>query len=376
MSTATSLQKSDLQQMLQSAATRGVTDIHLAVDTAPFCRVAGELIRLDEAPATLAREQIEEFVVALTDEAGRQRLVEHGSCDGAISTGDGQRFRFNIYHSCGETSIALRRLDNTFKSLDELGLDDDLYRVCDYRDGLVLVAGPTGSGKSTTLATLIDRINSQRKCHIVTIEDPIEYVHANKMSLVSQRQIGVDTATFATALVDTLRQDPDVILVGEMRELDTIRTAVAAAETGHLVFATVHAGDCVGTIERITSVFPGEEQTMIRNLLAGSLRTVIAQHLLTADESAPRLNSADDQRPSRNRVLASEVLHINAAAANLIASDNLQQLPSILQLHRGEGMYTLDRSLARLWRRRLISEAAARSLARNPAMLRELSRAI
>ena len=235
------------------------------------------------------------------------------------------------------------------------------------------MAGPTGSGKSTTLATLIDRINESKRSHIITIEDPIEYLHGNKMSRVSQRQVGSDTDSFSNALVDAVRQDPDVILVGEMRDLDTIRTAVTAAETGHLVFATVHAGDTISAIERIISVFPGNEQSVMRNLVSGSLRTVIAQHLLVSD-SINETNA--DHRKHRNRVLASEVLHVNQAASNMIASDNLQQLASLLELHRSDGMYTLDSSLARLWRAGKISERNARSIARNPKMLRELARAV
>ncbi len=301
------------------------------------------------------------------------RLEQRGSVDGAFSLDETHRFRFNVFRAGGRLSIAIRKLDNAFRSLAELGLDDSLYRVCDCKDGLVLLAGPTGSGKSTTMATLINRINETRRCHIITIEDPIEFIHLNKQAWINQRQVGIDTNGFGQALIDAVRQDPDVILVGELRDLDTIRTAIIAAETGHLVLATVHAGDCIGAIERMIGVFPGDEQTMVRQLLSTTLRAVIAQHLLVG---LPADKPESERRGRQQRVLASESLHVNSAVANLIASNSLVQIRSVMETGSREGMYTLDQCLARLWRRKLISEATARSLARNPNVLFELARAI
>ena len=226
-----------ITQILARAQKMGASDIHLAADEIPFCRLSGELQSMGTDIDATKPKQLSAIIDDVLDEQQKQQLMERGSVDGALSIDDASRYRFNIFRCGGKLSIALRQLENQFRPLNTLGLNDDLYELCDLKDGLVLVAGPTGSGKSTTLATLIDRINQQRKCHIITIEDPIEYVHRNKLSLVSQRQIGVDTGNFAQALVDAVRQDPDVILVGELRDLDTIRTAVMAAETGHLVFA-------------------------------------------------------------------------------------------------------------------------------------------
>jgi len=372
MTSPNPIQNPKLTALLAEASRMAASDIHLASGDIAWVRVGGELKSVDGSGA-FEPADIDSFIDELAGERNRTRLQERGSLDGAVTDNSGQRYRFNIYRCGGNYSIALRTLDDQFLSLSQLGLPDDLYGICNFKDGLVLVAGPTGSGKSTTLATLINRVNETKHAHIITIEDPVEFLHPNKMSRVSQRQVGSDTNSFSNALVDAVRQDPDVILVGEMRDLDTIRTAITAAETGHLVFATVHAGDSVSAIDRIVSVFPGIEQSVIRNLLSGSLRTVIAQHLLVADSTQ---GETSDNRRHRNRVLASEVLHVNQAASNVIGSDNLHQLQSILELNRSEGMYTLDSSLARLWRHGRITERTARSLARNPNMLRELARAV
>jgi twitching motility protein PilT len=265
-------------------------------------------------------------------------------------------------------AIALRRLEDRFRSLAELGMPESLYELCDLPDGLVVVCGPTGAGKSTTLASLIDRINRTRRCHIVTIEDPIEYLHAPLRSLVNQRQVGTDAATFNDALVASLRQDPDVILVGEIRDLATVRTAITAAETGHLVLTTVHAGDCVGAIERLVSVFPADEQAGIRRQIAMVLRTIIAQHLLIADGSAGQKSDAANKR---DRVAASEVLMVNAAVGNLIATAKGSQIYSTMETGSAQGMQTLEQDLARLLVANVISENTAFTLARNPAIVRD-----
>src|SRR5262249_41993629 len=204
------------------------------------------------------------------------------------------------------------RLEDRFRGLAELGLPESLYELCNLPDGLVVVCGPTGAGKSTTLATMLDRVNQTRRCHVITIEDPIEYIHPPALSLISQRQVGSDAGTFNDALVASLRQDPDVILVGEIRDLATIRTAITAAETGHLVFTTVQAGDCVGAVERLVSVFPADEQAGVRRQLSLVLRAIIAQHLLIVDGAGGNLNG--NGQPAlpvrRSRVAVSEVLTV------------------------------------------------------------------
>jgi twitching motility protein PilT len=297
-------------------------------------------------------------------------LEKTGALDGAMTGPEGRRYRFNIFRRQGGLSIAIRRLEDRFRGLSELGLPEELYRLCDLPDGLILVAGPTGAGKSTTLATLLDRINRTRRCHIVTIEDPIEYIHQSQMALVNQRQVGIDASSF--------HEDPDVVLVGEIREVNTIRTAIIAAETGHLVFTTVHAGDCVGTIERLVSVFPAEEQDGIRRQLALVLRAIIAQHLVVADgpgsqpgDGGRGVRGDDRIAGRRSRAAISEILLVNPAVANLIATARSSQVYSAMESGGGMGMQTLEQDLARLCLIGQISETTAMAMARSPAVLRD-----
>ena len=290
--------------------------------------------------------------------AARALLWSRGAVDGAVTSPGGARYRFNVFLGNALPAIALRRLDDRFLSLEELGLPPQLASFCDQPDGLVIVTGPTGSGKSTTLATLLDRINRSRHGHIVTIEDPVEYLHPSKGCLVRQRQIGRDATSFYAALVESLRQDPDVILVGEIREIDTIRTAITAAETGHLVFTTLHAGDCVGAIERLVSVFPTGEQDGVRRQLSMVLRGIFAQHLLPAARRGAR------------RVACGELLLMNSAIANLIATGRDAQIHSAIEIGRKYGMRTLDQSLSSLCAEGKITEQTALAMSRNPDMLR------
>jgi twitching motility protein PilT len=293
-----------------------------------------------------------------------------GSYDGALTSARGVRFRLNVYQRQGLLNIALRRLDDQFRPLKELGLPESLHQLCRQQHGLVVIAGPTGSGKTTTLATLLDQINRQRRCHIITIEDPVEYVHVSKLALVNQRQLGIDTPSFNDALVSAMRQDPDVILVGEIRDLNTIRTAITAAETGHLVFTTVHAGDCVGAIERMVAVFPAGEQDGIRRQLALVLRAVVAQHLLVADGPAAR-QQANGITTRGRRVLAAEVLTVTGAVANLVASGKSNLIYSAMESGGQQGMQTMEQSLAELFVRGEISEQSVNALSRHPGQVFE-----
>ena len=311
-------------------------------------------------------------MAALSD---RPPLTAPGSLDGAVTASGGARFRYNIFRRQGKLAVALRRLEDRFRELSELGLPDSLYKLCELSDGLVLVAGPTGSGKSTTLATLLNRINRTRRCHMVTIEDPIEYLHDSVKALVNQRQVGSDTAHFHEAVVAAMRQDPDVILVGEIRDLATIRAAITAAETGHLVFTTVHAGDCVGAIERVVAVFPAEEQAGIRRQLSMVLRAIITQHLLVADGPGDlgrrARRAAGDGAPRRSRVVTSEILLANSAVANLISTEKTSQIYSAMEAGTALGMQTLEHDLARLMMAGYISETTATAMARSPNILRD-----
>ncbi len=361
-----------LSALFAYCESRKASDIHLAVREVPRARIQGVLAPIpDMAPVTAddcARigEQLARNALAPTvtdpEREIRERLFRHGSIDGAANSPAGCRYRYNIFRENGETAVALRRLDDRFLSLSELGLPETLGTFCDYPDGLVIVTGPTGSGKSTTLATLIDTLNRTRKGHIITIEDPVEYVHRSEGCLVHQRQIGRDATSFSQAIVDSLRQDPDIILIGEIRDLDSIRIAITAAETGHLVFTTLHAGDCVGAIERLVSVFPDGEQDGIRNQLALVLRGIFAQHLLSPAVEGNR------------RVACGELLVVTTAISNLIATGRSQQIYSSMETGRNLGMRTLDQELARLVTGGRITERTALSISKNPQLLKNWMR--
>lgn len=356
----------ELAKLFAQCESIGASDMHLASGEMPRFRIQGELMphpgygKLDgEKVDAIAMELgLETLPLGSPDGTERIRLtlLREGSIDGAITSPDNFRYRFNIYRDGRGTAVAMRRLDSKFHSFEELHLPRQLEEFCGYQDGLVIVTGPTGSGKSTTLATMIDRINHTRQGHIITIEDPIEFVHQSHRSLVNQRQVGRDARDFNTALVEALRQDPDVILVGEVRDLATIRTAVTAAETGHLVFATLHAGDCAGAIERLVSVYPADEQDSVRRQLSIVLRGIFAQHLLPA--------------VAGGRVPAYELLVNTTAVANLIATGRSAQLYSTLETGSRFGMTLLDQSLAQLLAEGRIGESVARSLSRSPDTLR------
>lgn len=356
-----------LESLLSLCEEYGASDLHLTAGYPPRFRIGGALVekgdfsafdvRMTDAIAT----ELGLFTLPLGSPGGTEKvrllLMEKGSIDGALTSPAGVRYRFNVYRESSRHAVAIRRLDSTFKTFSELGLPARIAGFCDERDGLFIVTGPTGSGKSTTLATMIDAINKHRAGHIITLEDPIEYVHKSEMSFVNQRQIGRDAVSFNSALVEALRQDPDVILVGEMRDVDTVRTALRAAETGHLVFATLHAGDCAGAVERIISVFPAEEQDGARHQLSLVLRGICAQHLISSVDGTKRYPVC-------------EILVNNIASANLIATGRSQQLYSIIETGRALGMRTLDQSLVELLSSSLISERSAMAVTKNPELLK------
>ncbi|MBO5642906.1 MAG: PilT/PilU family type 4a pilus ATPase [Kiritimatiellae bacterium] len=345
----------------------GASDLHLNAGFAPRFRIDGKLIEKgDIKPYDMkAVDSIAMELGLYTLPAGcpdgteriRMTLLKNGSIDGALTSPTGARFRFNIFRAFDRHSVALRRIDSTMRSFAELGLPQRVAGLAAENDGLVIVTGPTGSGKSTTLATMIDEINTNRCGHIITIEDPIEYIHKSKKCFVNQRQVGRDVSSFNDAVVDAMRQDPDVILIGEMRDISTVRTALRAAETGHLVLATLHASDSAGAVERLVAVFPPEEQNSIRHQLSLVLKGVLAQHLL------PSL-------AGEGRCVACELLINTTAAANLIATGRSQQLYSVIETGAQQGMRTLDKSLAELITSGRIDERVARSLSKNPDMLK------
>jgi twitching motility protein PilT len=311
------------------------------------------LTRTDAEPMT--PEDTRDMVYSLLTPEQRLRFERRKELDLSLVLDGGNRFRVNVYYQRGSVTAALRPIPDKIPSLDELGLPKSVAELARSRQGLVLVTGPTGSGKSTTLAALVDLINSTRCCHIISVEDPIEYVHEHRKSVVDQREIGGDTDNFPTALKYVLRQDPDVIMIGEMRDLETIRAALTAAETGHLVFATLHTNDAVQTIDRVIDVFPSTQQQQIRFQLSMALLAIVSQRLI------PRRHGG--------RVLACEVMHNNNAIANLIREQKSHQVYSVMQTTAREGMVTMDKAVSQLYAFDLITYAEAAALMRNPKEL-------
>ena len=299
------------------------------------------------------------MVKSVVNDAQFTLFQNQRSLDIGYSLSSGDRFRINAYYERGHAALAIRRLDTTFHTLKELGLPASLEDLTHAHHGLVLVTGPTGSGKSTTLAAMLHLINLSRDCHILTIEDPIETIHRKHVSMVHQREIHTDVPDFASAVRAAMREDPDVILVGEMRDLETMRAALMAAETGHLVFSTLHTGDAVGVLERFVGGFPGNEQEAVRQQLSMVLRAVVAQHLVpTAD--------------GKGRVPVVEILMGTPAVAHLIRNGKSQQLVSAMESGQAQGMQTLDAALAERVRSRLIDAEQARLMARDPKLFDEL----
>jgi len=359
-----------IDRFLHTLEELGASDLHLVSHHRPIFRIDGTLRETDVYPEPVGEKEMNELIGELAGAPPSEAIPSSGSLDGALAAGDGGRFRFNISRRLPGNAIALRRLENEFRSLGQLGLPDTLLSWCGLTDGLILVAGPTGSGKSTTLATLVNHINRTRPVHVITIEDPVEYLHLSDRALIDQRQIGTHAPDFQTALVASLRQDPNVILVGEIRERETIRTAITAAGTGHLVFATVHAPDCAGAIQRIVSVFPPDEQDGILRQLSMTLRGVLTQHLVLADGAAAS-SRHDFSRGQRTRVLLSEILQLTPAAANLVARGQFAHLATSMETGAKHGMQTLEQSLSRWVKSQHLLRESALTYTRNPKVLQQ-----
>ncbi len=330
-----------INELLTIAVNQNASDLHLTVGRPPMLRVYGELVPIS-GEMELNQGMIRELVAPMLDEAHQNFLEETGQVDFSYGIQSLGRFRVNLFRQRGAISGVMRLIPTEIPELTSLGIPEVVKTFAEKSRGLVLMTGPTGSGKTTTLAALIDLINTNRSCHIITLEDPIEFLHRHKKSVINQREVGADTDSFANALRAALREDPDVILVGEMRDLETIQTALTAAETGHLVFATLHTNDTTQTVDRIIDVFPPHQQQQIRMQLSVTLQGIVAQQLI------PKFNQP-------GRVLATEILIANGAVRNLIREGKTYQLASALQTGGKLGMQTLDSSLKALYQRRLIS---------------------
>ncbi len=339
----------NLHQLLKAMIEKGASDLHITTNSAPQLRVDGKLEPMKMPPMSPA--DTKQLCYSILTDAQKHKFEETNELDLSFGVRGLSRVRANLFMQRGAVAGAFRAIPYKVLTMEELGLPRAVLDITKKPRGLVLVTGPTGSGKSTTLASIIDRINMERHDHIVTIEDPIEYLHPHKSCVVNQREVGADTKSFANALKYILRQDPDVVLVGEMRDLETIEAALTVAETGHLAFATLHTNSCVQTINRIVDVFPPYAQAQVRAQLSFVLEGVLCQTLL------PRANGP-------GRALALELMVPNPAIRNLIREDNIHQIYSQMQIGQEKfGMQTMNQSLASLYQRRLISleDAMARS---------------
>jgi twitching motility protein PilT len=347
-----------LDDLLELVVARDASDLHLTAGSPPVIRLRGELEPLADL-GVLQPDQTQDLVYRILSTQQQKHLEVNRQIDLSYALPGLARFRMNVYFQRESLAAAFRLIPMELKSLEDLGLPTSLYELAAKPRGIVLVTGPTGSGKSTTLAALIDEINRTEPHHIMTVEDPIEFLHYHKRCIVNQREIGPDAVSFSEALRGALRQDPDVILVGEMRDLETIGTALTAAETGHLVFATLHTQDAASTVDRLIDVFPAEQQSQIRIQIANSLQGVVSQTLL------PTLDG-------QGRVAAVEILVPDDAVRNLIRQGKVEQIYTVMQTQTRRGMQTMEQALADLVRKRRVSKELALSRSSKPEQLEQL----
>lgn len=344
----------DIMELLAFATKESASDVHISSGEPPMIRIHGDMRKIDMPP--LMREDVHTVLYNILNDQQRKAYEEHYELDFAIAITGVGRFRVNAFLQNRGESIVFRTIPEKIPLLEQLNMPPIVAELTKKEKGLILLTGPTGSGKSTTLAAMLDLINREYKCHILTIEDPIEFVHKSKNSLVNQRELGSNTHSFANALRSALREDPDVILVGEMRDPETISLALTAAETGHLVLATLHTSSAPKTIDRIIDVFPAEQQQQIRTMLSESLQAVIAQQLIKRKEGV-------------GRIAALEIMIGTPAVRNLIRENKIAQIPSALQTGRQHGMQTMDQALLDLCRNGLVSKESIRNFVSAPSAL-------
>ncbi len=341
-----------IQDILTKAKEKGASDVHVTVGLPPKMRLNGKLLPMEEFGKMLPPDT---FAIAqeIMSEKQLEKLEENGQHDMSFSIPGIGRYRLNVFKQRGSVAMAFRVVASEIPTAQELGIPDVVIDLYNKKRGLVLVTGPTGSGKSTTLASIIDKINNNREAHVITLEDPIEFTYQHRMSIVNQREIGTDSNSYANALRAALREDPDVILVGEMRDLETISTAVTAAETGHLVLSTVHTIGASNTVDRLIDVFPSHQQQQIRIQLASVLEAIVSQQLLPAIDGV-------------SRVAAFEVLNVNSAVRNLIREGKSHQLLTVMQTNRKLGMISMDDAIMELYRAQKITRETAVQFAQDP----------
>ncbi|MBI2424867.1 MAG: type IV pilus twitching motility protein PilT [Candidatus Hydrogenedentes bacterium] len=347
-----------IRELLTKMIREGASDLHIVVGAPPMVRIHGGLEPLQGYPR-LQAEETQEIIYSVMNEEQISEFESEKECDMSFGIEGLSRFRLNVYRDRGSVVAAFRAIPFEILSFDQLGLPRVIADFAYRPFGLVLICGPTGSGKSTTLASVVDKINTERNVHIVTIEDPIEYLHRHNRAVVNQREVHADTKSFGAALKRVLRQDPDVILIGEMRDTETIQAALTVAETGHLAFATLHTNDALQTMNRIIDVFPASQQDQVRTQLSFVLEAVVVQQLV------PRADGL-------GRVIAMEIMLANPAIRSLIRAEKLAQIPSMIEIGKGEGMMTMNQSLYRLCRRGIITTDMAFKRTSDPEGLQNL----
>ena len=337
-----------IESLLEECVRRNASDLHIQYGLPPILRIDGVLTPIASINP-LNEETVRNLVFATLDEEQRKILMKDKEFDYSFAFGDIARFRVNAFHEKGKLAAAFRLIPNQIKNINDLGMPAIVETFADFPRGLVLVTGPTGSGKSTTLAALVDKINREKSTHIITIEDPIEFTHKSQRSVIAQREVHYDTFSFAAALRSVLREDPDVVLIGEMRDLETIQAAITIAETGHLVFATLHTNSAAQSIDRMIDVFPSHQQPQVRSQLSNMLMAICAQRLVPAIGGG--------------RVVAAEIMIANSAVRALIRDGKTYQLDTAIQTGADQGMQTMDRTLAKLVQTGVITYDSAREFA-------------
>jgi twitching motility protein PilT len=340
----------DITQLLAFGVEQGASDCHLSAGEPPMLRVHGDLKKLDGE--VLSPDQVHALIFDIMNDSQRKTFQETLECDFSFALGETARFRVNVFMQRKGEAAVFRTIPTKVLTLEQLGMPPILKQLCEKEKGLILVTGPTGSGKSTTLAGMVDYLNESFEGHILTVEDPIEFVHKSKKCLVNQRELGPNTKSFANALRSALREDPDIILVGEMRDLDTIQLALTAAETGHIVFGTLHTSSAPKTVDRVIDVFPPTQQSQIRAQFAESIEAVITQTLC--------------KKKGGGRVPALEILTGTTAVRNLIREGKIHQIPGTMQVSQKDGMQTMDMALISLVNRGLVTQEEAQSKSMNP----------
>lgn len=344
----------EILELLTFAKKEKASDVHISSGEPPMIRIHGDMRKIDSP--LLQKEEVHKILYDILNDQQRKIFEENHELDFAIAFGDAGRFRVNAFLQSRGESIVFRTIPTVIPSLEELGMPKIVEDLTKKEKGLILVTGPTGCGKSTTLAAMIDLINRKEKCHILTVEDPIEFVHNSKNCLINQRELGHHTHSFANALRSALREDPDVILVGEMRDLETISLALTAAETGHLVFGTLHTSSAPKTVDRIIDVFPPEQQEQVRSMFSESLQAVLTQQLVK-------------RKDGKGRIAALEIMIGTSAVRNLIRENKIAQIPSSIQTGRQYGMQTMDQALIELYQKDLVTKEAIEKLVSSSSVL-------